>query len=78
MWRIKKTAQWELPMVQWVKVLVLSLQWAGSLLWHGVRSLAWELPHAEGVAKEGRKGMREGEEEGREKERERKKKKDNV
>ena len=36
-------------MAQWVKDLILSLQWLGSLLW-GVRSLAQELPHATGMA----------------------------
>ena len=41
--------------MQWVKDLVLSSQCLGSpaLVW--VQSLAWELPHAMGVAKKEKK-----------------------
>ena len=36
---------------QWVKDLALSLQWLRSLLMQ-VRSQAWELPYAAGIAKQ--------------------------
>ena len=36
-------------MAQWVKDLVLSLQWLGLLLWRGFDP--WELLHAMGTAK---------------------------
>ena len=38
-------------MAQKVKDLALSPQWLESVLWLGVRFLAWELPRAVGVAK---------------------------
>jgi len=34
-----------------VKDPVFSLQWLGSLLWHGFDSLAWGLSHVAGMAK---------------------------
>ena len=37
--------------VQWVKDLVLSLQWLGLLLWHEFDPWPGELPHAGGEAK---------------------------
>ena len=30
-----KISQWSSCVAQWIKYLVLSLQWLGSLLWHG-------------------------------------------
>ena len=42
-------------MAQRVKDLVLSLQQLELLLWHRFQSLAWELPHALGVAKKKKK-----------------------
>ena len=36
---------------QWVKDVAVSLLWLCLLLWHWVRSLAWEPPHAMDVAK---------------------------
>ena len=41
----------ELPVVQQVEDLALSMQWFRSLLWHRFDSLAQELPHAAGAAK---------------------------
>ena len=38
--------------MQQVKDLALSLQWVGSLPWAQIQSLAWELPHAVGMAKQ--------------------------
>ena len=38
-------------LVQWVKDLALSLQWLGSLLWHGFKSLALGLPRAASMVK---------------------------
>ena len=45
-------------MTQWVKDLALSLQWPGSLLWQQVQSLAWELTHDSGVARNNNKEKR--------------------
>ena len=46
---------WSSLLAQWVKGLVLSLLWLGSLLWPGFDSLAQELLHATGVAKKEKK-----------------------
>ena len=39
-------------MAQKVKDPALSLQWLGSLLWHGFNPWPWELPHAINIAKQ--------------------------
>ena len=42
-------------MVQWVKDLVLSLQWFGLLLWHRFDPCPGKLSHAIGAAKKEKK-----------------------
>ena len=39
------------PMTQWVKDLLLSLKWLGSLLWYGFNPWTGALSYAMGVAK---------------------------
>ena len=47
-----------LLVAQWFKDLVVSLQWLGSLLWHGSDPLVRECPHAMGTAKRNNKQTR--------------------
>ena len=46
----KKKKSYSSPVAQQIKDPALSWQWFVSLLWHRFDSLAWELPHASGVA----------------------------